>query len=135
MDLGFDYILTTRIEIFAQAVSDGKKIIVPSNIAKGGRGNVRVLDYKNWIEVDDRTHDSSAVIALKLLQTCGVKNVLMAGFDGFSININENYYDSTMRHPVSFEQAERRNKYYSNLIARTVETGINIEFITPSKYE
>ena len=90
LDLHFDYLLTTRKDIYDKAVEDGKSIIVPSNVSKGGRGNVKILNYGNWIEVDDRTHDSSSVIAMNLLKACGVKEMLLAGFDGFSVDINEN---------------------------------------------
>ena len=129
-----DYLLTTRKDIYDQAVSDGKNILVCSNVSKGGRGNVKILNYKNWIDVDERTHDSSSVIALNLLKACDVKHILLAGFDGFSVDINENYYDPNMRHPVNAEQAERRNKYYKNFIGKIKDTGIEIEFITPSNY-
>lgn len=134
-DLDLDYMITTRAEMYADAVAAGKKVIVPSNISKGGRGNVRVLNYKNWIEVDDRTHDSSAVITLNLLQACGVKTILLAGFDGFSVDINQNYYDPVMRHPVDAEQAESGNAYHKDLLRRMTASGIVIEFITPSKYQ
>ena len=130
-----DYLLTTRKDIYDQAVTDGKNILVCSNVSKGGRGNVKILNYKNWIEVDERTHDSSSVIALNLLKACGVKSVKLAGFDGFSANINENYFDPNMRHPVTVEQVERRNRYYKEFINRVRESGINVEFVTPSKYE
>lgn len=129
-----NYLLTTRKDIYDQAVTDGKNILVCSNVSKGGRGNVKILNYKNWIDVDDRTHDSSSVIALNLLKACDVKHILLAGFDGFSVDINENYYDPNMRHPVNAEQAERRNKYYKNFIGKIKDTGIEIEFITPSNY-
>ena len=135
IDIKFDYILTTRADIYTQVVADGKNVIVPSNVSKGGRGNVKVLNYVNWIEVDEITHDSSSVIALKLLQACGIKSILLAGFDGFSSNINDNYYDTSMRRPVTVEQAERRNAYYKSLIGRMINNGVNIVFITPSKYE
>lgn len=135
LDLNFDYLLTTRADIYVQAVADGKNIIVPSSVSKGGRGNVKILNYANWIEVDERTHDSSSVIAMKLLQACGVTEILLAGFDGFSVNINDNYYDPNMRRPVNAEQAERRNAYYKGLIGRVRENGVNVEFITPSLYE
>ena len=135
LDLNFDYLLTTRSDIYEQAVSEGKKIIVPSSVSKGGRGTVKILNYANWIEVDERTHDSSSVIALKLLQACGVKDILLAGFDGFSVNINDNYYDPNMRHPVNSEQAERRNAYYKDFIKRVSDAGVNITFITPSLYQ
>ena len=135
IDLKFNYLLTTRADIYAQAVSDGKSIIVPSSVSKGGRGNVKILNYANWIEVDERTHDSSSVIALKLLQICGVTEIMLAGFDGFTVNINDNYYDPNMRRPVNAEQAERRNAYYKNLISRVRDSGIKITFVTNSLYE
>lgn len=135
LDLDFDYLLTTRSDIYEQAVAEGKSVIVPSSVSKGGRGSVKILNYANWIEVDERTHDSSSVIALNLLQACGVKDILLAGFDGFSVNINENYYDPNMRRPVNAEQAKRRNSYYRDLIKRVSDTGIEIGFITPSLYQ
>ncbi len=135
LDMAFDYTLTTRADIYAQAMADGRNIIVPSSVSKGGRGNVKILNYANWIEVDERTHDSSSVIVMKLLQACGVKEILLAGFDGFSVNINDNYYDPNMRRPVNAEQSERRNAYYKGLINRVRESGVNVEFITPSLYE
>lgn len=135
LDIEFDYVLTTRAEIYQSAVTAGKNVIATSNLTKGGRGNVKILNYSNWIEIDERTHDSSAVIALNLLKICEPTKVMLAGFDGFSTNINENYYDSSMRHPVNAEQSARRNMYYKNLIKRMKREGMNIEFITPSKYE
>lgn len=134
-DIDFDYMLTTRKEIYDAAVSAGKNVIVPSNISKGGRGNVKILNYKNWIEVDERTHDSSSVIALNLLEKCEVKNVMLAGFDGFSVDINKNYADPDMRRPVNTEQANRRNAYYKEFINRKKKNEITIEFITESLYE
>lgn len=135
LDLEFDYLLTTRVDIYDNAVTEGKNVIVPSSVSKGGRGNVKILNYSNWIEIDERTHDSSAVIALNLLKTCEVKEIMLAGFDGFSANINDNYYDSTMRFPVNLEQAERRNLYYKDFIQRIKNCGIKVEFITPSLYQ
>ena len=129
-----DYLLTTRQDIYTQAVAAGKNVLVCSNVSKGGRGNVKILNYSNWIELDERTHDSSAVIALNLLKECGVKNVLLAGFDGFSTNINENYFDPNMRRPVNNEQAERRNKYYKNFIKNIDASGVKVKFVTESKY-
>lgn len=134
LDLNFDYLLTTRKDIYDKAVEEGKNIIVPSSVSKGGRGNVKILNYANWIEVDERTHDSSSVIAMNLLKACGVKTILLAGFDGFSVDINENYYDPTMRRPVNSEQADRRNAYYKNFIKRIAEFGINVIFLTESLY-
>lgn len=135
LDIDFDYILTTRKDIYAKAMSEGKAVIVPSNVSQESKDNVLVVNYSSWIDIDERTHDSSSVIALNLLKSCGVKDILLAGFDGFSVNINENYYDPNLRHPVTLEQQERRNQYYKGLISRMRTYGINIQFITSSRYE
>ena len=135
LDLRFDYILITRSEIYEKALEEGKNIIVPSSVSRDVRANVKVLNYSSWIEVDERTHDSSAVFALNLMQVCDVSTVMLAGFDGFSTNINENYFDPNMRHPVSIEQVNRRNNFYKEFITKIREGGMDIQFITPSKYE
>ena len=72
---------------------------------------------------------------MNLLKACGVKEILLAGFDGFHVNINKNYYDPEMRRPVNTEQVDRRNNYYKDFIKRIADTGIDIKFITPSLYE
>ena len=134
LDIDFDYILTTRTEAYNAAVSGNKNVIVPSNISKGGRGNVKVLDYSKWINVDEQARDSATVISLNLLKKCDVTEILLAGFDGFSVDINENYYDASMRHPYNAEEAQKRNQYHKELFAQAKSEGINITFITPSKY-
>ena len=134
-DLETDYILTTRSDIYEKSVALKKNIITTSNVSKGGRGSVKILNYANWINVDEKTHDSSLVITINLLKKCGVKEILLAGLDGFSPNINDNYYDIEMRRPVNEQEAEARNKYYKSLIQAAKRAGINISFITRSRYE
>lgn len=129
-----DYILTTRVEAYDRAVKDGANIIVTSNISKGGRGTVKILDYRNWIVVDESTHDSSGVIALNLLKECGAKEVLLAGFDGFSVNINENYCNPSLRHPVTEEQAQIRNRFFKGFVDE-VRGKMPVTFITETVYE
>ena len=131
-----DYLMTTRQDVYDSAMEEGRHVITTSNVSKGARGNVKILNYKNWIDISDgRTHDSSSVITLNLLKACGVKEILLAGFDGFVVNINENYSDPNLRRPVNVEQMERRNAFYKRFISEIGSTGIKISFITPSKYE
>ncbi len=131
----FDYVITTREELYLELVEKGVKVITTSNVAKEGRDGVMIVDYGRWIDVEDETHDSSAVIIMNILKKCKVNNIYLAGFDGFSMNINENYCDPYLRHPVSEEQANKRNKYYRTFINKLRGEGINIEFVTNSKYE
>lgn len=130
-----DYLLATRRDIYDEAVSKGLNVIACSNISKGGRGNVKILNYSNWVNVDGQTRDSSFVIVMNLLRICNVEGVLLAGFDGFIGDINGNYYDPNMRHPVSWEQANAKNEYYKGFIGKMRKSGMCVEFITRSLYE
>lgn len=135
-DFDVNYLLTTRKDVYENAIVNGKNVITTSNVSKGTRGNVKVLNYKNWIDISEgRTHDSSSIIALNLLMQCGVKEIILAGFDGFMVNINENYSDPNLRRPVSVEQVERRNTFYKRFISDLIKSGMKINFLTPSKYE
>jgi 4-hydroxy 2-oxovalerate aldolase len=131
-----DYLMTTRQDVYDLAMEAGKSVITTSNVSKGARGKVKILNYKNWIDISDgRTHDSSSVIMLNFLKACDVKEIMLAGFDGFAVNINENYSDPNLRRPVSVEQVNRRNAFYKRFIKEVDSTGIRISFVTPSKYE
>lgn len=129
------YVITTREDIYQKMQETDNNIIVTSNICKGGRGNVHVLNYSNWIADDGKVRDASSVIALKLLKNCGVKKVYLAGFDGFSVDINSNYYDPYLRHQLTEKQVSEYNDFHRNLIKKCREEGMEIVFATPSKYE
>ena len=134
-DIPCDFILATRADVFEEAIGRKKKVITTSNVSKGTRGNAFILNYGEWIDAGEKTHDSSLVIAMNLLHACGVRRCLLAGLDGFSVNINDNYADPQMRRPVSEIQADRRNAYYKDFIGRFRQKGMSIVFITPSLYE
>ena len=132
--LDTDLVLTTRVDAFENAFKAGKRIITTSGVCPEAGENVLVIDYKKWVEIENGVQDSSGVVALKLIAACGAAKILLAGFDGFSSNINQNYYDKSMRRPVSEEQAQQRNEYFRSLINR-IRTTVPITFLTESRYE
>lgn len=73
-----DYVFAGRPDIFADALSEGRKIIAPSSVreaAENHHDGVKVLSYSRWIETDGGTHDTSFVIMLNLLKFCGVREI------------------------------------------------------------
>ena len=129
-----DYVLTTRLDAFHKAREEGKNIIVTSGICDTLKDNALVIDYQKWITVENGVQDSSGIVALKLMTACGASELLLAGFDGFSVDINQNYYDMTMRHPVTEEQANQRNDYFRSYVKRLRAT-VPVTFLTKSLYE
>ena len=93
------------------------------------------LIIKKWTEIlDGKVYDSSSVVAFKIIETANVKKIYLAGFDGFSLGINDNYYEPEMRVQVLEKQAEERDLFYKNRIHNIKEKGIDVIFVTPSKY-
>lgn len=129
-----DYVLTTRVDAFHNAKAAGKQIIVTSGICDGPEDSVQVIDYEKWVTVENGVHDSSGIVALKLMSACGAVELMLAGFDGFSTNMNLNYYDKSLRHPVSEEQALCRNDYFRSYVGR-LRKSIPVTFLTKSLYE
>ena len=129
-----DFVLTTRADAFQRAQQEYKRIITTSGMCDCSTENVHVIDYEKWITVENGVQDSSGIVALKLMAACGASALLLAGFDGFSANINDNYHDKSMRRPVSEEQAVRRNEYFREYVKRLRST-VPVTFITKSLYE
>ncbi len=129
-----DYILTTREDAFLRAKAEGKRIIATNGLCEKSEDNIEVIDYRKWITVENGIQDSSGIVALKLMTACGASELLLVGFDGFSVDINQNYFDKTMRHPVSEEQAKQRNEYFRTYVKR-IRNSIPVTFLTRSLYE
>ena len=127
-----DYVLTTRMDAFDKAVKSGKRVIATSGLCDMSTDRILVIDYEKWITVEQGVQDSSGIVALKLMEACGAAGLMLAGFDGFSVNMNLNYYDKTMRRPVTPEQAKQRNEYFRSYVSRM---RIPVTYLTKSLYE
>lgn len=110
-----------------------RHILVTSNVELD-IPHIDVLDYEKWINKDSIEGDSAIVIAFNFLKACGVKKVILAGCDGFSACISENYYNSAYNRPILYNQADERNQYIAGEIKRIKEF-VEVKFLTPSKYE
>lgn len=132
-----DLVLATKQERYEKAVGRGKQVIVTSNVDQKIKpqfeGQVQVISYKNWTRTEHGVNDSAMVVIFNLLRTAAVNEVYLAGFDGFSANINENYNDRNLRRPVTEEQARERNDFFRKFIAEMKEY-MEITFLTESKY-
>lgn len=129
-----DFVFVTRQDVLDGAIASGNKVITTTNIAKAGSAELRVIDYQKWITVDGEVQDSSGVMVLNLIGECNVGEILLAGFDGFHVNVSKNYFDKEMTHQITAEQAQRRNDFFRKYIAQ-LRTRIPVSFITESVYE
>jgi len=127
-----DFCLITRSSFMDTILEKNNKIICPSNVSNDTKLNL--IDYKKWIITGEKTYDSAGVISINLMLSLKPTKVYLAGFDGFTLDINKNYFDKAMRHQVTEEQVEVRNSFYKKFI-ETASKKIPFEFLTPSIYQ
>lgn len=110
----------------------GSRIICTSNIACD-KGNICVVDYSSYLEEEDAIADNSGIMMLNLLKRAGIKEVALAGYDGFDDNRFNNYYDNRMISSIDSEKMNDINRAITAYLKRNKDC-IDIKFITPSLY-
>lgn len=126
-----DFYLITRKELMNPAVSLDKKILSTLKEYKENK-NVHILNYKKWISIKDGfIYDGAGIIALNLLSFIEPLQIFLAGFDGFDSDMNNNYFDASLRHQITVEQARSQNEFYKSIITQIPK----VSFVTKSLYE
>lgn len=133
-----DYVFVSNAKRYVQLASrllDGKyKLIATSNVTSASAGEFSyVLNYGNLIDRSTEIIDNSLVMVLKSLIRMKIKEVVLAGFDGYSKS-ESNYYHLEMEYDFIKDKADYLNEYTR---AKLGEFGkeIRIRFLTRSLYE
>lgn len=87
------------------------------------------VDFKKF----SKKSDNALVMLLYFLKSVSIKEVYLAGCDGFDI-LNSNYSDISLNHYMSINTKEELNKIVRNNI-NYLRKYMKIHFITPSLYE
>lgn len=129
-----DFILITREDAFAKIPLTDCSFIVTSNIDSSVDNRTFVIDYLKWISIiDGETRDSAGYVVINLLQRLGAKEIVLAGFDGFSANIDKNYYADFLKRSVTVDQLESKNEVFSKFVKEKGKV-VPIRFATTSMY-
>jgi 4-hydroxy 2-oxovalerate aldolase len=121
-----DYIFCSNNKRAQSIQQKNATLVFTSNITYPSE--VVYVDY-NSLSGSFEQGCNSVIMLLKLLKELGVENVYIAGADGYTVD-DCNYFRSDMR-----SYAEHRDEF-NIAVARAIKTlGINVKFVTPSKYE
>ena len=130
-----DFVFITRSELLDDALRRcGKHVITTSRIVSGVQTEAKILSFCKWIEKAGAANDSSAVMAINLARYAEAKGLILAGFDGFSVDVNANYGDRNLRHPLTGSQVDACNIFFKDYLAR-ISQMLSVRFLTPSLYE
>ena len=91
------------------------------------------VNYFSLVNYSEQEADNAGLMLLRLLIKLKVKEVAMAGFDGFSQDPHQNYYDEQYINSTVTEVFESRNRSVGHQLAQLMKS-ININFLTPTRY-
>ena len=137
ISVNFDYPYVNNNYIFLSNLrrdqeldpSSYKRCIATSNIPEE---NVFIkCAYNSLLNNQDGVKDNAGLMAIKFLINLGINNVILAGFDGYSYNLNDNYAFANMQLATSNELVNALNNGISEVLKEYM-TQINISFLTPT---
>ena len=114
------------------------KRIVVSSIKTHGEINEDIVNFNLLIKRGWKHFDNAVIMCLRLLNKLHVTDIALAGFDGFSNQYSESYFDVSLPSLNTEGNWEELNKEIKSMFQDFKEVtadSININFITKSIYE
>lgn len=71
-------------------------IVVTSNILSEGKRNIVVVNYSSYLNENEYIYDNAGIMCINMFSRLGIKNFLLAGYDGFSSDLRKNYYEENL---------------------------------------
>lgn len=133
-ELDVDYSFSCNIRRYAKLQEHTKaKRIITSNIRDAKDYDYRI-NFSSYIMSDPDIIDNSGLMCIRFLTDLGVKNVFVAGIDGYDVEHKNNYVNSGLEYGFSKEMMIHRNEMITESI-RELGNNIGIHFITDSIYQ
>lgn len=128
-----DYIFSSNMRRFSRI--QGKtsaKCIITSNMKEATQGDY-IVNFASYASKNPDIIDNSVLMLIKLLAAADVKEIHIAGMDGYSENPGSVYYSSELAYDFSKEARSRNEQISAEL--RDLSKHLKLDFITPTKYE
>lgn len=123
-----------RFSGFEDLFSKDINIVATSNIITESKNNVHVVDYSSYLCEEQCIADNAGLMCMNLLKRLGVSDILLSGFDGFSKDIDENYYEQSLQLNVEQERLKQMNIAMKQKIHQ-LQYHMSIKFLSDSLYK
>lgn len=131
-EISSDYIFVGNQKRFEHIETGNKNVIITSNIQSENQNNI-VVNYSKLLNENEYISDNSGMMLLNLLVKIGATDVFLAGFDGFSENVLDNYYREKLISGSTKDDLIKISSAIQEKIKELKQT-MNIIFITDSIY-
>ncbi len=108
------------------------KIIATSNVESKQQPFSYVFTREPLLEKGQNIADNSMLMLLRLLKQCGVQEIYLAGFDGYS-DQDDNYFNPRMEYSFIRDQAGQMNHHIRDVLEKEY-ADMKLSFLTFSRY-
>lgn len=109
-------------------------LIVTSNIELEREYNYICVDYFSYINQDELVFDNVGLMLLSVLEKCGIKSVVLAGFDGFKSRYDENYYNDELNLRIEENELNEKQIRIKKQL-QEMQKVMKLQYLTNSVYE
>lgn len=129
----YDYLFVTNEKRLVDKPANVGKFIKTSNLHKILPETIQV-NYSSYLAENPIVCDNPTLMLINLLVSMGVREVFIAGFDGFSSNPEDNYFAQGLSMGSSITSKVEKNKLVSDEV-KELQKRIKINFLTESLYK
>ncbi len=126
-----DFIFLSNLRRFRKMKEGKEKCIVTSNIP--AEDVYLQTDYQSLLNDYEGVKDNAGMMLIKFLIELGVKDIGLAGLDGYSLDPTKNFADEDMNFFTQKRIFETMNEGMNNAL-KEYGKSIKIEFVTTPKY-
>lgn len=133
-DIPCDYVFSSHMRRYKniENTSNVKKIIT-SNLRDAKQYDYMV-NFSSYSAEASEIMDNSGVMCLNMLVAMGIKEVALAGLDGYDVNSRGNYVNSGLEYDFTPEMIKKRNELIIDELSK-IRSKINILYLTESIYK
>ena len=131
-DIPTDFIFMSNLKRFRELDADlFGRCIVTSNMPLNDV-YLRV-DYTNLLNDKEIVRDNAGLMLIKLLIECEVREIFLAGFDGYSHDIEENYFENRMTFVTGKATLDAMNAGLTEVLKNFTQK-VPIKFLTKERH-
>lgn len=109
------------------------KVIATSNITESGKRIDYVFNYGSLSDDNETIRDNPLLMIIKILKKCDIKEITLAGFDGYTVDNEKNYYKEYIPLLYCQDDVLKRNSAIAENI-KGLGKDLSIKSITTSMY-
>lgn len=108
-------------------------VTITSNIVNEENINAFVVDYSKYLNEEKYITDNAGLMCINMLRGIEVREIQLAGFDGYSENLKDNFYKTAMMIEIDSERMHIINKEIKNKL-KQISSQLKIGYLTESTY-